>query len=159
MACTHCGGELPVGARFCPSCGQAAVDDGGHGEGTTASIDLAGLDPSHVPTDLAALPVGTAMLVVVRGPGAGSRYLLDRDETRVGRHPEAHVLLDDVTVSRLHASVRRVDGAFEVVDHGSLNGTYVNGERVELRPLVSGDEVQVGRFKLLFVSGGGTGAS
>jgi hypothetical protein len=154
VGCAQCGGELPTGARFCPTCGLPVVgaEPGDPGpEHTTASIDVGAFDPSHDPGSMPALVAGTGMLVVVRGPGAGSRYLLDRDETTIGRHPDAHVLLDDVTVSREHARVLRIPSGFSVGDLASLNGTYVNGERIEDRALVTGDELQVGRFKLLFV--------
>ena len=97
------------------------------------------------------------MLVVVRGPNAGSRFLLDRDTTTVGRHPDSDIFLDDVTVSRRHASLSRVEGGNHIVvkDLGSLNGSYVNGERVDERTLATGDELQIGRFKLLYVGDGG----
>jgi len=101
---------------------------------------------------LAALPGSSALLIVHRGPGLGSRYLLDQDVTVAGRHPEADIFLDDVTVSRRHAEFRRVDGGFEVVDLGSMNGTYVDGERVDRQRLVSGLEVMVGKFHLTFYS-------
>jgi pSer/pThr/pTyr-binding forkhead associated (FHA) protein len=91
------------------------------------------------------------MLVVVRGPNAGSRFLLDRERTSIGRHPDSDIFLDDVTVSRRHAIVSRGERSMLVADNGSLNGTYVNGERVEERELATGDEVQIGRFKVLFI--------
>ncbi|GAA0245619.1 MULTISPECIES: oxoglutarate dehydrogenase inhibitor Odhl [Cryptosporangium] len=99
------------------------------------------------------LPAGSALLVVRRGPNAGSRFLLDSDVTTAGRHPESDIFLDDVTVSRRHAEFRREAGVFVVRDVGSLNGTYVNRERVESATLANGDEVQVGKFRLVFLSG------
>jgi hypothetical protein len=153
MGCPRCGGELPSGALFCPSCGSAVESNAS--DSTTGALDLGALDPIHDPEVIAALPEGAALLVIVRGPGAGSRYLLDRDETTVGRHPEAHVFLDDITVSRRHAILERGGDGFLVRDLGSLNGTYVGGERVEAQELVSGDELQVGRFKLLYLVGQG----
>jgi pSer/pThr/pTyr-binding forkhead associated (FHA) protein len=99
------------------------------------------------------LPPGSALLVVRRGPNAGSRFLLDTDVTTAGRHPESDIFLDDVTVSRRHAEFRREGGVFVVRDVGSLNGTYVNRERVESATLANGDEVQVGKFRLVFLSG------
>ena len=101
---------------------------------------------------LAALPARSALLIVHRGPGAGSRYLLDQDTTVAGRHPDADIFLDDVTVSRRHAEFRRTEAGFEVVDLGSMNGTYVDGSRVERQPLVNGLEVMVGKFHLTFYS-------
>ena len=99
------------------------------------------------------LPAGSALLVVKRGPNAGSRFLLDRDTTSAGRHPDSDIFLDDVTVSRRHAEFRRDGAEFVVVDVGSLNGTYVNRERVEAATLSNGDEVQIGKFRLVFLTG------
>ncbi|PRQ12025.1 oxoglutarate dehydrogenase inhibitor [Corynebacterium sp. 13CS0277] len=99
------------------------------------------------------LPAGAALLVVKRGPNAGSRFLLDRATTTVGRHPESDIFLDDVTVSRRHAEFRVNDGEFEVVDVGSLNGTYVNREPKDSETLSTGDEVQIGKFRLVFLAG------
>ncbi len=163
MECRECGTTVPETANFCPSCGASQdVRDPQPAappvDSTTASIDLGDLDPHHDVGELPHLAPGTAMLVVVRGPNAGSRYLLDRDETTVGRHPDADIFLDDVTVSRRHALLRIDDEGVAVGDNGSLNGTYVNGERVEERHLATGDELQVGRFKLLFVGAGAGGA-
>jgi FHA domain len=100
-----------------------------------------------------ALAPGTALLVVQRGPNAGSRYLLDADSTSVGRHPDAVIFLDDVTVSRRHAEFRREATGFRVVDVGSLNGTYVNRHRIDDVVLANGDEVQIGKYRLLYLSG------
>ncbi|HEY7812389.1 MAG TPA: FHA domain-containing protein, partial [Nakamurella sp.] len=94
------------------------------------------------------LSSGTALLVVKRGPNAGSRFLLDRDKITAGRHPESDIFLDDVTVSRRHAEFRRTPEGYEVADIGSLNGTYVNREPIEVSPLTNGDEVQIGKFRL-----------
>jgi pSer/pThr/pTyr-binding forkhead associated (FHA) protein len=100
-----------------------------------------------------ALPPGSALLVVKRGPNAGSRFLLDQATTSAGRHPESDIFLDDVTVSRRHAEFRRDVGEFVVVDVGSLNGTYVNREPVDTAVLANGDEVQIGKFRLVFLTG------
>ncbi|HVL85916.1 MAG TPA: FHA domain-containing protein [Pseudonocardia sp.] len=100
-----------------------------------------------------ALPAGSALLVVKRGPNAGSRFLLDRPTTSAGRHPDSDIFLDDVTVSRRHAEFRRDAGEFVVVDVGSLNGTYVNREPVDTAVLANGDEVQIGKFRLVFLTG------
>ena len=100
-----------------------------------------------------ALPAGSALLVVKRGPNAGSRFLLDRDTTSAGRHPDSDIFLDDVTVSRRHAEFRSDAGEFVVVDVGSLNGTYVNREPVDTAVLANGDEVQIGKFRLVFLTG------
>ena len=99
------------------------------------------------------LPVGSALLVVKRGPNAGSRFLLDQPTTSAGRHPDSDIFLDDVTVSRRHAEFRQDDDEFQVVDVGSLNGTYVNREPVDSAVLANGDEVQIGKFRLVFLTG------
>ena len=101
------------------------------------------------------LPAGSALLVVKRGPNAGSRFLLDRDTTSTGRHPDSDIFLDDVTVSRKHAEFRREGGGYAVHDIGSLNGTYVNREIVEEAVLRTGDEVQIGKFRLVYHSARG----
>ena len=100
-----------------------------------------------------ALPAGSALLVVKRGPNAGSRFLLDRPSTSAGRHPDSDIFLDDVTVSRRHAEFRSDAGEFVVVDVGSLNGTYVNRDRIDRVQLTDGDEVQIGKYRLVFFSG------
>lgn len=99
---------------------------------------------------LGALPSGSALLVVRRGPNTGARFLLDADVTTAGRHPDADIFLDDVTVSRRHTEFLRHGTAFEIKDLGSLNGTYYDGVRIESAMLADGAEVQVGKFRLTF---------
>ena len=99
---------------------------------------------------IAALPSGSALLIVRRGPNSGARFLLDTDVTTVGRHPDADIFLDDVTVSRRHAEFHRHRTAFEVKDLSSLNGTYFDGVRIETALLSDGAEVQIGKFRLTF---------
>jgi len=119
-----------------------ALDDVLEGEGDVAPSRVAGT-----------LPPGTALLVVRRGPNAGARFLLDHDVTTSGRHPDSDIFLDDVTVSRRHAEFHRDASTFTVRDVGSLNGTYVNRERVEAATLSNGDEVQIGKFRLVLIAG------
>lgn len=110
-----------------------------------------GSDLSEVELEaIAALPSRSAMLLVRSGPTAGARYLLDTDVTTVGRHPEADIFFDDVTVSRRHAEITRSGTVFELVDQRSLNGTYVNGERVDRAVLTNGAELRIGKFRLNF---------
>jgi pSer/pThr/pTyr-binding forkhead associated (FHA) protein len=97
-----------------------------------------------------ALPQGSALLIVQRGPSAGSRFLLDTDEVTAGRHPDSDIFLDDVTVSRRHAVFRRTPDGYQVVDVGSLNGTYVNRDRIDAITLSGGDEVQIGKYRLVY---------
>lgn len=93
---------------------------------------------------------GTALLISTRGAVSGSRYLLDEDEITVGRDPSSDILLDDSTVSRTHAVFRRINGNYSVIDAGSLNGTYVNRQRVDSQELKNGDEIILGKFRLVY---------
>lgn len=159
--CTRCGQANPDDARFCLHCGTMLARAGGDRPGeTTSIISLSGEGEAEYgeesfadPASLESLPVGTALLVVKRGPNAGSRFLLDSDITTAGRHRDSDIFLDDVTVSRRHAEFYRHGERFIVRDVGSLNGTYVNQERIEEAALNGGDEVQVGKFRLVFLSG------
>jgi pSer/pThr/pTyr-binding forkhead associated (FHA) protein len=99
---------------------------------------------------VAALPPTSALLIVQRGPSAGARFLLDAERTVAGRSPNADIFLDDVTVSRKHVEFVRGEEGFVVRDVGSLNGTYVNRDRIERATLRSGDEVQIGKFRMTF---------
>src|SRR5919205_595730 len=127
----------------------------------TSTLNLGNLDEAvdDIDTDVASgrmassLPPGIALLAVRRGPNAGARFLLDHDVTTSGRHPDSDIFLDDVTVSRRHAEFHREGGTFTVRDVGSLNGMYVNRERVESATLSNGDEVQIGKFRLVFIAG------
>ena len=111
------------------------------------------LAATHAESEVSAvngLPSGSALLAVKRGPNAGARFVLDQRAAAAGRHPGSSIYLDDVTVSRHHAEFRVENGTFWVVDVGSLNGTYVNREPVESAPLADGDEIQIGKFRLVF---------
>ncbi|MFI1017665.1 FHA domain-containing protein [Streptomyces sp. NPDC020965] len=166
--CTRCANRNPESSRFCSNCG-APLKGGVPAERaseTTSTISISGLEaydsevtgqtqlPSLSPEAQAAveaLPLGSALLVVRRGPNSGSRFLLDGELTTAGRHPQSDIFLDDVTVSRRHVEFRRgPDGSFSVADVGSLNGTYVNRERIESAYLANGDEVQIGKYRLVF---------
>ncbi|GAA4483745.1 FHA domain-containing protein [Rhodococcus olei] len=119
-----------------------------------SELDGATAAPTEQPVSgVEGLPAGSALLVVKRGPNAGSRFLLDHPTTSAGRHPDSDIFLDDVTVSRRHAEFRREQHEFQVVDVGSLNGTYVNREPVDSAVLANGDEVQIGKFRLVFLTG------
>lgn len=161
MFCTRCGKQNPPDSHFCAQCGTPLLrPDGESPAETTSTMAIQALetdhDEEHAAEDAAAiegLPAGSALLVVKRGPNAGSRFLLDKDVTTAGRHPESDIFLDDVTVSRRHAEFRRDGGRFAVRDVGSLNGTYLNRERIERSELSGGDEVQIGKFRLVFFAG------
>ncbi|MEO7123362.1 MAG: FHA domain-containing protein [Lacisediminihabitans sp.] len=128
------------------------TDTTAHFTGNFAA-QLAALD-GEVSTEeqeaIAALPSGSALLVVRRGPDVGARFLLDADVTTAGRHPDADIFLDDVTVSRRHTEFLRRGTVFEIKDLGSLNGTYYDGVRIDTALLSDGAEVQVGKFRLTF---------
>jgi len=109
-------------------------------------------DPDHL-LDRQPFDSHTGILVVNEGPKAGSRYALDAEVITAGRHPESDIFLDDVTVSRRHVEIRNDNGRYQAIDVGSLNGTYLNRERIDDAALVDGDELQIGRFKLQFFHG------
>jgi hypothetical protein len=161
--CTQCGQQNPEDSRFCARCGAPLTVPGPSGAPveSTTTISMPGIDAGEDHGEefgdvgVESLPSGSALLVVKRGPNAGSRFLLDKDLTTVGRHPESDIFLDDVTVSRRHAEFVREDAGFTVRDVGSLNGTYLNRERIESTSLESGDEVQIGKFRLVYFAGGG----
>jgi pSer/pThr/pTyr-binding forkhead associated (FHA) protein len=128
---------------------------------TTANLPLVpdGESAPRAVSDLTVtLPHGVAMLIVAHGPNAGARFLLDRETTTAGRHPDSDIFLDDITVSRRHAVVRRLDRGYEVSDVGSLNGTYVDHERVDTAPLHHLADLQIGRYILVFLLGTGEAA-
>lgn len=124
--------------------------------GSEAEVPDSAVEPL---TGVEALPAGSALLVVKRGPNAGTRFQLDKDVVSAGRHPDSDIFLDDVSVSRRHAEFRRTGEGYDVVDVGSLNGTYVNREPIESSQLAGGDEVQIGKFRLVFLTGSGSGAA
>jgi len=171
--CTECGHQNPDDARFCSQCGkrlaEAAPAGGEDPSETTATITFGAPSkesdhPERMLNDadaaaVDALPAGSALLVVQRGPSAGSRFLLDTDVVSAGRHPDSEIFLDDVTVSRRHAEFRRGADGYRVADVGSLNGTYVNRDRIDEVLLQGGDEVQIGKYRLgYFASHSGAGS-
>jgi pSer/pThr/pTyr-binding forkhead associated (FHA) protein len=104
------------------------------------------------------LPLGSAMLLVQRGPDAGARFLLDTDVVTVGRHPDSDIFLDDISVSRRHATFTRTTNGYVISDLGSLNGSYVNRDRIDSDVVLSGgDEVQIGKYRLVFLTGPAAG--
>ncbi len=107
--------------------------------------------------DMATMGRGSGMLIVKRGPNAGSQFLLQQPTMSAGRHPASDIFLDDITVSRRHAEFRRENGEFRVVDLGSLNSTYLNREPVDSAVLANGDEIQIGNFRLVFLTGPAAG--
>ncbi|HSO95673.1 MAG TPA: FHA domain-containing protein [Acidimicrobiia bacterium] len=158
MQCLRCGHENEAGANFCSSCGATLGD----ADETTASLALLE-DRQELIEELGPLlddvPRDLGILVVRRGPNAGSTFGLDAATTSIGRHPDSDLFLDDVTVSRRHALIRRTPGGYTISDVGSLNGTYVRGERIDATELTDMSDVQIGRFVLTFLLGGRAEAS
>jgi pSer/pThr/pTyr-binding forkhead associated (FHA) protein len=148
--CTRCGHPNRDEARYCANCGAALQEDTTIGI-TPVEIEGEGSEEFPFPED--ELETGQALLLVKHGPNAGSTFLLEQEVTTTGRNPDSDVFLDDVTVSRKHAEFRRQQDGWYVHDLGSMNGTYVNRERVEVTKLAPRDEVQIGKFKLVFFSG------
>jgi pSer/pThr/pTyr-binding forkhead associated (FHA) protein len=149
--CNTCGHRNPPDSSFCSSCGSPLDMK------SDRTITLSAVDPlqdapgaaDDVVVPMADLPVGTAVLIVRSGEQAGDRFALTSDETRLGRHPDSEIMLDDITVSRRHAAIERTSEGYVVADAGSLNGTYVNQERIDRAVLRHGDELQVGKFRLV----------
>ncbi len=166
VGCARCGHRNPATSRFCSNCGNALRPGGEVSSETTSTISISGLEAyeaevtgqhpapalsSEAQAAVDALPPGSALLIVRRGPNSGSRFLLDGELTTAGRHPQSDIFLDDVTVSRRHVEFRRqVEGGFTASDVGSLNGTYVNREPIDSAILTNGDEVQIGKYRLVY---------
>lgn len=156
--CPACGHATEHEDRFCSSCGHrlaaSPVDEtfvGGSGPGTSGALPAVGSGIA------AGVAPGASVLVVRRGAGAGQSYLLTGDIVTAGRAPESDLFLDDITVSRQHAEFRRSGDSWALRDVGSLNGTYVNRTRVDDRDLVAGDEVQIGKYRFVYLVGGEPG--
>lgn len=150
--CNNCGHRNAEGANFCSSCGQALERVAE--EPSTITFTMENLTAGEeIEVDVADVGPG-GVLVATRGPNSGSEFALEHVITTIGRHPDSDIFLDDVTVSRRHVEVERTGSAHVVRDVGSLNGTYVNRTIIDgAVPIENGDEVQVGRFKLVYVAG------
>jgi pSer/pThr/pTyr-binding forkhead associated (FHA) protein len=157
--CNRCGHRNPSGSNFCSSCGAPLAQAAPREDRTTIVFIPEGLEADEeIPLEPDEVPAGVGFLVVKRGPNVGSRFALDSEVVQAGRHPDSDIFLDDITVSRRHAEILRdADGGYSVRDAGSLNGTYLNRERVESARLSDGDELQIGTFKLVFLTGKGDG--
>jgi pSer/pThr/pTyr-binding forkhead associated (FHA) protein len=150
--CNQCGHRNPPTSTFCSSCGSPL--DSLHDR----TITLAAVDPlqdapgrdDDIVVPVGELPTEVGVLIVRAGAQAGARFPLLENMTRLGRHPDSEISLDDITVSRRHAEIERTPDGYVVSDAGSLNGTYVNQERVDRVVLRHGDELQIGKFRLVF---------
>jgi pSer/pThr/pTyr-binding forkhead associated (FHA) protein len=157
--CTKCGHDNPAEAHFCSQCGNALRSEGSADQTSmiqpAKSAETEERESLGTPEEAAAVTAlrpGTALLVVRTGPDAGSRYMLDKPVVSAGRHQTSDIFLDDVTVSRRHAEFVRVDDGYVLKDVGSLNGTYVNRDRIDELQLGNEDEVQIGKFRLVFLT-------
>ena len=150
--CNQCGRANQPDAVFCASCGASLElrPDQTITIGRIDPLQNAPGGPEDVQIPVGDVPDGEARLIVRNGPTPGMTLQLEPTVTRLGRHPDSEIQLDDITVSRRHAEIEAVDGRYIVRDAGSLNGTYVNAVRVEEGELHTGDELQVGRFRMLF---------
>lgn len=150
--CNNCGHRNAAGSNFCSSCGQPLDPPTDEPATITFVLDpTGGTEDIELPLSEIA-PGGT--LIVTRGPNSGSTFALEQRITTVGRHPDSDIFLDDVTVSRRHVEVEQAGEDYVARDVGSLNGTYVNRTLIDGdQPLTNGDELQVGRFKLVYVAG------
>jgi pSer/pThr/pTyr-binding forkhead associated (FHA) protein len=159
--CRQCGQPVADLARFCSNCGASLVDlSAEHPAEATGTLDApvsttGPLGPIRG-ADIIGVPAGTAMLIVRRGPSEGTSFTLSSDVTTIGRGDFADVVLDDVTVSRNHAEIRHTPEGWQLRDVGSLNGTYVNRERIDEIVLSGGDEVQIGKYRFVFLIGAGS---
>ena len=149
--CPECGFQNLESANYCSKCGALLIRDegGGHTTMTFAPEEL--VDEDGGP--LEEVPIeGTALVVRSGGGRQGETFPLTTDRVEIGRSPSADVFLDDVTVSRSHAVLSRDERGYVIEDRGSLNGTYVNRRRVEKATLEDGDEVQIGKYRLTYLS-------
>lgn len=147
--CPSCGDRVPSDSSVCPSCDATVVDSD-----RTQALSRIAHEPVFGDTASAgttATRVEAATLMVRSGPQAGERFTLSGDSTRLGRHPDSDISLDDISVSRRHAEIRHDGDEYVLRDVGSLNGTYVNQRRVDSVVLQQGDEILIGRFRLLFL--------
>lgn len=156
MKCYKCGAKLAEDSNFCNNCGSAQGPGGAVEDPTTGLpvIEVEGGDEVEIACPPDSIRTGEVVLVIKKGPDAGARFQIEKGVTTAGRHPESDIFLDDITVSRRHAEIRKLDTGYEIVDIGSLNGTYVNKERIDRSVLNNGDEVQIGKFRMLFFHGG-----
>lgn len=153
LHCPECGFANADGANYCQRCGAFLTEAESSSEPSTATWPVGETDESEA-VELDELRMRGPALVIRSGGGrAGETFPLDGDRLSVGRAPDSHVFLDDVTVSRHHAVIVRRGGEYHLDDLGSLNGTYVNRQRVDSQQLRHGDELQIGKYKLAFLNG------
>ena len=149
--CPECGFQNPEASNFCSRCGAALTQAEAEGDSTMTFTPEEGNDETVIAALEDVVPEGPALIVRSGGGRAGEHFTPTGERTTIGRSPDCDIFLDDVTVSRRHAVLIAQDGVFTIEDQGSLNGTYVNRRRIESERLESGDEVQVGKYRLSFL--------
>lgn len=156
MYCHNCGHRNPTGSNFCSACGATLKPE----EAADTTINFLpqasgdGADEASMLIPIEDLEEGKAILVIKKGPDAGTKFGLDKESIICGRDSSSDIFLDDVTVSRQHAEIKRTDSGFQISDMGSLNGTFLNRARVNTAPLGNGDDIQIGKFRLIFFTEG-----
>lgn len=156
MKCRVCGHENPPENKFCSNCGtilEASAESETTIIFTPPEVEVEGKEEEKSALPVEELKEDEPVLVVTKGPNRGAKFVLDKGEITVGRHPESNIFLSDITVSRNHAKIAQESGGFVLYDVGSLNGTYINRKRIERCVLSEGDELQIGKFRLVFLSG------
>jgi len=154
--CTKCGHYNPESSIYCARCGTPLEKSEPHEGETTVGLPAVEAETEEeveVTPPMEPLEKGMSMLVIKKGPDAGMSFTIDREVIGIGRHPESDIFLDDITVSRRHAEIHRSEDSFTLVDTSSLNGTYLNRERIDKANIQNGDEIQIGKFRLLFFVG------
>lgn len=145
MYCKACGASNAPDLKICSVCGLEF-------DLTETTLNISPVKEEIAELNIPIKPSKKPQLVVVKGPNAGMHFILKSDENKVGRDSDSDIFLNDVTVSRVHATINKTDADYSIIDTGSLNGTYVNGERKDKCILSDGDELQIGKFRLLFVN-------
>lgn len=150
MLCHRCGHQNPAGSRYCTECGFGSSSSKTE---IHTSLEVGGPTNSSIKESTGAIEPGSAMLVIQQGWTTGTQFELENQVTKCGRDAGSDVFLDDVTVSRKHAEIVRDGSTLWLVDSGSVNGTYLNGQRISRSRLKSGDKVQIGKFRLVVLVG------
>lgn len=155
MKCTVCGHENPAECEVCSRCGAVLSDE--HAEADKTIVFSAAEVEVERKGEKVVIPIEEMKeeqptLVVLKGPNRGDKYFIESDEVTLGRHPESDIFLSDITVSRNHAEIVKKRDGYVLRDAGSLNGTYLNGKQIEEAELADQDEIQIGKFKLMFLA-------
>lgn len=149
MGCRNCGHENVPGAKDCESCGMVLMMPS---DSTESFEPISPVNPGSS-TQMRQITVTGPSLLVTKGPNEGEAFTLNLSKMSIGRDPDNDIFLDDVTVSRKHATISFENGQYFLADDGSLNGTYVNQERIDSSMIKRGDEIQIGKYKMILLAG------